>query len=74
MMNNQLKDVPVEIGQLNSLTQFDYAGNQFSYETQQKIINLMAPTPVKPTKSRAYKKSVSRNKKTSKRKQYSRKK
>ena len=40
-MNNQLTDVPLEIGSLTKLTQFDYAGNPFTAQTQQKIMTLM---------------------------------
>jgi hypothetical protein len=40
--NNRLMDMPNEIGALTRLTQFDYAGNNFSYEVQQKIMNIMA--------------------------------
>ena len=68
MIDNQLKDVPVEMGQLKSLTQFDYAGNQFTLQTQKKIIKLLTPPTAKPKKKSTYKKPVSKKKKKSYRK------
>jgi Leucine-rich repeat (LRR) protein len=54
--NNRLQDVPVELGQLSRLTHFDYSGNPFSAETQQKIINIMSnettTAPKKPAVKR----------------------
>ncbi|QLH46816.1 MAG: hypothetical protein HWD58_14990 [Bacteroidota bacterium] len=39
VMNNQLTDVPVELSDLGRLTAFDYSGNPFSPEVQQKIMD-----------------------------------
>ncbi|MEN9338947.1 MAG: hypothetical protein RIQ62_259 [Bacteroidota bacterium] len=63
VMNNQLKDVPNEMRNLTRLTQFDFQGNSFSGEVQQKILNLMsgepAPTePAQPVKKATPKKVV----------------
>jgi Leucine-rich repeat (LRR) protein len=67
VMNNQLTDVPVEIAQLNRLNQFDYSGNNFSADVQQKIISLMSGTYLdKPVKKKVIRKS--KYKKTKKRK------
>ena len=44
VMNNQLTDVPVEIANLGRLSQFDYSGNNFSGDVQQKILSLMTGT------------------------------
>jgi Leucine-rich repeat (LRR) protein len=48
IMNNQLTDVPVELADLSRLTSFDYQGNPFSPEIQQKIMDLMTGNYQKP--------------------------
>ncbi|MBK7690574.1 MAG: hypothetical protein IPJ31_05475 [Bacteroidetes bacterium] len=64
VMNNQLTDGPVELGTLTKLTQFDYAGNPFSAQIQNKIMTLMTTgtyTEPKVIKSSKKKSSSTRN-------------